>query len=494
MFKKIIIEMLFLLLIFSFSVFAYASDEDYIEIYNIEDLKDIAKNPNSNYILMADINMSDDNWYPIIFNGVFDGNNHILYNINIMEPNRNPSPSMDGNRIEYDTYFAGLFSKTENAVIKNLNLLNVKAHVVTVDNCFVAGLVGNAVNTEIENCSVTGKIYLYSSNKICGVAGIVGFGYGNIKNTTANVTLVLVDKNDRENCEEFLGGVVACGYPDIENCTVKLDAYASVHGYVHNGGIVGMHHIHTSDRSHVGYVRDCNVDAVISFYEDNSNRRAYCAPYVGEKLNANLKISDNTTKNYEKNEYFTYDEYLMPEMCDNPEYEKEIIAPTCTELGYSIYTCLNCGHSYTDDYTPPSHKRGPWEVIIEPTYEENGLMASYCSICGELVEETVLRRLEYVESCTLNEQEVEIAYKSSIRLSPDIQPAYADNAEVMWSSSDEEIAQVDAYGNVTALKYGTAIITCSSLDGNAESYCTVNVRYTFKQWLIMILLFGWIWY
>ena len=32
-------------------------------------------------------------------------------------------------------------------------------------------------------------------------------------------------------------------------------------------------------------------------------------------------------------------------------YESEIIDPTCTEAGYTKYTCVNCGDFYTDAYT-----------------------------------------------------------------------------------------------------------------------------------------------
>ncbi len=42
------------------------------------------------------------------------------------------------------------------------------------------------------------------------------------------------------------------------------------------------------------------------------------------------------------------------EIVDNPnpehEYEQQVIAPTCTEQGYTINTCEVCGRSYTSDY------------------------------------------------------------------------------------------------------------------------------------------------
>ena len=32
-------------------------------------------------------------------------------------------------------------------------------------------------------------------------------------------------------------------------------------------------------------------------------------------------------------------------------YNKETVEPTCTEHGYAVYTCPDCGKSYIGDYT-----------------------------------------------------------------------------------------------------------------------------------------------
>lgn len=46
-------------------------------------------------------------------------------------------------------------------------------------------------------------------------------------------------------------------------------------------------------------------------------------------------------------------------------------------------------------------------------------------------------------------------------------------------------------------KKGTATITCTVTDSNGNTVtdtCNVTVKYNFGQWLIVIILFGWIWY
>ena len=66
-----------------------------------------------------------------------------------------------------------------------------------------------------------------------------------------------------------------------------------------------------------------------------------------------------------------------------------------------------------------------------------------------------------------------------------------------YTSTNAKVATVDQNGKVTAHKRGTADINVivTDEDGNSVSkIVTVTVKYTWWQWLIVILLFGWIWY
>ena len=472
-----------------------AAEADPAEISTPADLEAIADNPYGNYILTADIDMAGIDWTPLAFYGHLDGAGHTLYNLTVNRLGEDAAVTVDGNHKEYDTYFAGLFSVVRDAVIQNLALLNVDVHITTEENCFAAGLAGFAEDTAISGCSVKGRISLYQTNRMCGVAGIVGFGHGTVSGCTADMELVFVDGDTSVNCEEFLGGILACGYSDIESCTVTLKGYASVDGYVHNGGIVGMYYVYnTAEKTRPGYVRGCSVDAAIYFYEDNTDRRAYCRAEVGEVLNHYVTISGNTVVYFENGETFDYDTVLLPEQCVNPTYTETVTAPTCTEFGYTTFTCTQCGYTYTDDYVCPAHTPGEWVIETEPTYDEEGKRSLYCTVCGKLLQEEVLPRLIYVSSCQPDPAELHLAYKASACLYAEILPADAYDTGLTWTSSDESVATVDAQGNVYAAGRGTAVITCASADGNASGTCEVTVRYTFLQWLIMLILFGWIWY
>ena len=59
-----------------------------------------------------------------------------------------------------------------------------------------------------------------------------------------------------------------------------------------------------------------------------------------------------------------------------------------------------------------------------------------------------------------------------------INPPNASNKNVIWVSSDENVADVDQNGIVTALAPGVAVITVLTEDGNFSDTCTVNVNAT----------------
>lgn len=66
--------------------------------------------------------------------------------------------------------------------------------------------------------------------------------------------------------------------------------------------------------------------------------------------------------------------------------------------------------------------------------------------------------------------------------------------QIKWESSNTKVATVDDSGNVKLTGKGTATIRATSTDGSASAECKVTVGYSFLQWIIIIVLFGWIWY
>jgi len=70
-------------------------------------------------------------------------------------------------------------------------------------------------------------------------------------------------------------------------------------------------------------------------------------------------------------------------------YTKVVTAPTCTEKGYTTYTCA-CGDSYKDDEVAAlGHKWDDGVVTTEPTEEAAGVRTYTCATCGETKTEVI---------------------------------------------------------------------------------------------------------
>ena len=68
------------------------------------------------------------------------------------------------------------------------------------------------------------------------------------------------------------------------------------------------------------------------------------------------------------------------------------------------------------------------------------------------------------------------------------------NGEVEFTSSNPKVVSVDENGKVTATGKGTATITATVKGTDVSTSINITVSYTWWQWIIRIVLFGWIWY
>lgn len=81
-----------------------------------------------------------------------------------------------------------------------------------------------------------------------------------------------------------------------------------------------------------------------------------------------------------------------------------------------------------------------------------------------------------VTKLTLSESSAEVSIGKTLTLSCTIEPSNATNKELIWSSSDETIATVDAQGVVTGVKAGTVTITVASKSNpSVKAICRVTV-------------------
>ncbi len=73
-------------------------------------------------------------------------------------------------------------------------------------------------------------------------------------------------------------------------------------------------------------------------------------------------------------------------------YASVVTAPTCTEKGFTTYTCSNCDDSYVDAYVDALGHTEEEIPAVDPTCTTSGSTAgTKCSVCGEIISAPVTR-------------------------------------------------------------------------------------------------------
>ena len=111
---------------------------------------------------------------------------------------------------------------------------------------------------------------------------------------------------------------------------------------------------------------------------------------------ATLTVTADNTKTATTELQFTVNEH---------DYVAVVTPPSCTEKGYTTYTCRNCSHSYKgNEVDATGHTWGEWKVVKEATTTETGKKERVCERCD--YKETA------VISMTSNEEQPTTSTKS----------------------------------------------------------------------------------
>ncbi len=118
-------------------------------------------------------------------------------------------------------------------------------------------------------------------------------------------------------------------------------------------------------------------------------------------------------------------------------------------------------------------------VYASYAYDETGAIVEYYP-ATELVAMHTLTETEYqipaaeaLQSMWISEDRVILGVDGTAKVKANPIPWNYELTDVVWTSSDESVATVDANGNITAVSEGNAIITAASGDVTAE--CAVTV-------------------
>ncbi len=172
-------------------------------------------------------------------------------------------------------------------------------------------------------------------------------------------------------------------------------------------------------------------------------------------------------------------------------------------IGQGQYTMYEIPENSTKVYIRPLVDNASFKYN-DKIYSFNDVDSKTCGILtvpvkGDSSDQTIKFNIvndpKVVKSILVSD--ITLNYKNSANIKLKITADEGAEYTVKYESSNPKVATVDENGKVYAAKRGEATITCTVTDsyGNTVSdTCKVTVNYTFWQWLIKIILFGWIWY
>lgn len=433
--------------------------EGYTAINSLDDLALIRSNPDGNYILMNDIDMTDatkpggsidtgNGWVPIKdFRGTFDGNGHYIKGMHIYG-------TVTG--VEYGLF--GIVSGT----VKNLGMIDVDIDIeFDLWKTYVGAIAGE----------------LYGNVEQCFVSG-------NIK----------CDINDEDVRYRYIGGIVGAGESSscvVANCynRAQIDAYKKDGSTITNtAGIAND--ISVSNCYNLGTVNKGEGYA-IGGYDGYGDYEEACFYLIGtgkELSGSDVPLTDTQMKNKNYYTYFDfntvwdvdpYHNYLYPQLrnCPQVRIKQLSIVKQPDQLVYNQgdKISLSGGEvqiTYEDGFqatvSMDDSMLGTYDMMQlgtqNITLSKSGASDSFSITVNEIP----------VSAVTISKPELVMEKGDTEDLTAAISPENATNKDVEWSSSNDSVVIVDQRGKVRAVSLGEAVVTAKSANG-VEGKCEISV-------------------
>ena len=199
-------------------------------------------------------------------------------------------------------------------------------------------------------------------------------------------------------------------------------------------------------------------------------------------------------------------------------YTKEVITPTCSQQGYTVYTCERCGDSYKDDFidttahsftyyvsdgnatcTADGTKTAScdrcsatdtitdfgsmlphsceWRIVALATQEQEGVEEYYCTVCNTVIGSRAIPVLEPVEENEaplepIEDKEIVIDATSSLTTSYDDFRVVSGLgcAKVAWSADDS----TDGYLVYTSSSPDEDFELVGAVENNEADFCVIQ--------------------
>lgn len=457
--------------------------DGYTGIYNIADLSGIRNNPSGKYILMNDIDMTEDTkkggdwdsgmgWTPIEeFSGVLDGNGHKIIGMNIYT-------NTDSNT---ERLFAvGLFAELNNGIVENLGLKDVRINVKAKYVGSIVGYVngdedydeeesGNKDITLIKNCYSSGTIQ-NTGGEYSRTGGLIGhIEYATKVAQVENcINMVNVsEKGSYSNTSVASGVVGSCWWNDgdilCKNC--YSIGQVSIDNKNNANGIVG------ADCDNCFYLKG-SISKEYSNIRNGikvltASQMKYAQTFTGFDFKNTWEIDPYCSYPYPQLKNNRYVRVKSLRLLSNPDKtvyqqgEKLDLSGATVRIGYEDGTDADIIVSDDMVASYDMSKLGMQTVTIQ-----RGDKKVYFTI--EIKEAPVT-------DIKLDKSQVDLKKGGTCQLNATIYPSNATNKTVSWRSSDNSIATVTDSGNVVAKKGGTTTIWATSVNGVSAS-CVINVK------------------
>ena len=239
------------------------------------------------------------------------------------------------------------------------------------------------------NADVTAKAevrkYIYGFQ---GVGAVIGGGAGSsVKKSSAKVTIQGNAQVTAENSAYGGGAGIGGGANGTGEVTIGGKAQVKATGSAEKHNDSGNYSAGAAI-GNGGTTSEKGTD-IFQTAENGKNRFTIANDIVD---NAKIEMtivgnnsSNTVTQTRQNGEWVTSGEQT-PEECKqhwNSSIEI-IVAPTCTESGYTVSKCSNCGKEYSQHYNIVDALGHHFvEITVAPTCTESGYTVQKCSVCGE---------------------------------------------------------------------------------------------------------------